>query len=256
MPELFSYGPRSLKAFVRNNHVAILYTIILHLLVAIVLLLVKVEGLKNDAELGVLLDFTEEVTLEELLQEENIEVPPEWIEQVFEARAQASNRAVNLNDQVNTEISTEEYVNELLNELESQKDEEFLKDRERLKEIISSKVFEEEPLPDRSEDEEDSPYTGPTTITYEFLEPPVDRSDRFLAIPVYRCEGSALVIVELVVRRDGSVENVRVESAETANDPNCFTDAAREAALSSRFNSNYNGPDKQKARITYQFVAQ
>jgi outer membrane biosynthesis protein TonB len=64
------------------------------------------------------------------------------------------------------------------------------------------------------------------------------------------------VIVELVVRQDGSVENVRVTSAETANDPSCFIDAAEEAASSSSFNSNYNGPDKQKARITYQFVAQ
>jgi len=250
---LFSYGPKNIKEFVKTNLVAILYTIIFHLLIVIVLVLTKVEGLKQDHELGVTLDFTEEQTLEDLLKEENIEVPPEWIEKVFEARQQASNRAVNLNDEVNQEISTEDYLQDLLDELESQKDEEFKENREKLKEIISSSVYEEDALPEKEDEEK---YTGPTTITYEFLDPPKARKSRELSIPVYRCEGSALVVVDLIVRQDGSVSNVKVVSSETINDPTCFIEAAENAASTSTFYSDFRAPEKQHARITYQFVAQ
>jgi hypothetical protein len=43
---------------------------------------------------------------------------------------------------------------------------------------------------------------------------------------------------------------------ESARDSQCFTDAAEGAALTSIFRSDSNAPAKQKARITYQFVAQ
>lgn len=255
MSDLFSYGPKSIAEFVRLNLRAILYTLIVHLLVAIILVLTKVEGLKQDRELGVMLDFTEEVSLEEYLLDEQIEVPAEWIEKVFEAREQASNRAVNVNDEVNQEISTENYVQNLLDELESQKDEEFLQNREKLKEIISSTIFEDESIK-VEESEKEEHFTGPTTISYEFLGEPKSRQKRDLDIPVYRCEGSAKVVVELTVRQDGTVENVIVKSAETAGDPTCFTEAAVRSASSSLFYSDYNAPEKHRVRITYKFVAQ
>ncbi len=257
MADLFSYGPRNFKEFVKTNHVAILYTVIIHLVILIVMVLVKVEGLKQDKELGVVLDFTEEKTLDEMLEKENIDLPPEWIEHVFEAREQASNRAVNLDDAVNEEISTDDYVNELLEELESQKDEEFLEDREKWEEIISSYVYDEEQAePPAKADEVEEPYTGPTTITYEFIDPPKDRKKRNLTVPVYRCEGSALVKVALDVRPDGTVRNVSVLSVETERDFGCFTEAAKNAALTSTFRSDYSAPERQRVRITYQFVAQ
>ncbi len=256
MADLFSYGPRSIREFIKTNLVAILYTVIFHLLVLIILVIVKVEGLKHDHELGVMLDFTGEMALEDLMNEEEIELPSEWIEQVVEAREMASNRAVNLNDAINRNISTEDYVNKLLDELEAQKDEDFLKDRERWKEIISSYVYEEEVQEKPLEGSEDEPYTGPTTITYEFFDPPLDRQNRLLTVPVYRCEGSALVKVDIEVRPDGSVKNVSVASVETEKEPNCFVEAATNAALTSVFHSNYEAPERQRARITYQFVAQ
>lgn len=256
MADLFSYGPRNIREFTKTNLVPILYTVIIHLVIAIVLVFLKVEGLKKDRELGVLLDFTEEVTLEDLMEQEEVELPPEWMEQVFEAREQASNRAVNVNDEVNREISTEDYVNDLLNELEAQKDEDFLQDREKWKEIISSYVYEDEPKPAAEEDTAQEPFTGPTRITYEFREPPRNRQQRNLTVPVYRCEGSAMVTVDIEVEQNGTVSSARVARVESSRDSQCFIDAAQEAALSSMFRSDYNAPAKQKGQITYQFVAQ
>jgi hypothetical protein len=257
MADLFSYGPRNIREFIKTNLVAVLYTIIFHLVVLIILVIAKTEGLKNDRELGVLLDFSEELTLEEMLEEEQIDVPPEWIEQVYRAREQASNRAVNLEDRVKEEISTEDYVNDLLNELEAQKDEDYLKNREKWKEIISSYVYEEEVAdPKAGTDKEKEPFTGPTTITYEFLDPPKNRQQRMLTIPVYRCEGSAEVEVLVTVRRNGTVDGVEITSVQSGETPSCFIEAAENAARTSVFFSDYKAPEKQRARITYQFVAQ
>lgn len=253
--DLFSYGPKNIGEFFKKNLVAILYTIILHLIIFIVLVFIKVDGLKNDRELGVMLDFTEEKSLEEMLEEEMVEVPAEWLEQVYAAREQASNLAVNINEEVQDQLSTDDYVQKLLDELESQKDEEFIKDREKWEEIISSYVYEDTPAKEEIEKEEEAPFTGPTNITFEFLEPPVDRMNRHFTIPVYKCEGSAQVIVDIEVTKDGFVSDASV-SRSTAADSPCFSEAAIEAALTSRFRSDQSAPDKHKARITYQFIAQ
>lgn len=255
MDDLFTYGPRNIKDFFQKNLRAILYTIILHLIVAIILVFVKVQGLKEDHELGVLLDFTEETTIDEMLKQENIDVPPEWIEQVLKVREQASNRAVNLNDKVNKEISTEDYVNQLLSELEDQKDEEFKENRERLKEIISSKVFEQDAL-SQKETKEKEPFTGPTTITYEFTIQPKQRSSRMLTVPVYKCEGSGKVVVDVVVRRNGSVSEAKAVSVQAPANPECFIKAAENAARTSSFQVDLSAPEKQTGKITYQFIAQ
>ncbi len=254
--ELFSYGPKNIKEFFKENLVAILYTIILHLAVLIILIFIKVDSLKNNTELGIMLDFTEEKTLEELLEEEMVEVPADWLEQVYAAREKASNRAVNVNDAVQTQLSTNDFVKELLDELELQKDEDFLKDREKWEEIISSVVYDDPPLPENEEEEVEEPFTGPTTISYEFLNPPLDRRKQRFTVPVYRCEGSEIVIVDIVVAQDGYVIDATVSNSKRGETSSCFSDAALDAALSSKFKSDFNAPSKQKARITYQFVAQ
>lgn len=253
---LFSYGPKNLRDFLKRNYSALLYTLIIHLVILIILVLVKVQGLKEDIELGVMLDFTEEAP-DEATVEELPDIPAEWLERVYEARQKASNRAVNINDIEKENLSTDQYVKELLDELEAEKDEAFLEDREKWEEIISSYVYEEDPLPQGSEKEEnEEPFTGPTTITYAFMEPPVDRSKRELYIPVYRCEGSALVVVDVEVRQNGSVSDARVVKTESVNNDPCFEEAALNAALSSFFHYDAGAPDRHRARITYQFIAQ
>ena len=255
--DLFSYGPGGIRQFVKKNLVAILYTLIFHVLVLIILVLVKVEGLKKDRELGVVIDFTEEEPETTEGEEETLEIPAEFMEQVYAARERASNRAVNLDDRLNKEISTQEYVNELMKELESQRDEEFLKNREEWEKILSSTVTEPEPEPAQEQSgEEDEPFSGPTTITYRFTEEPIDRQKDFFTIPVYRCEGSGNVEVEAEVTREGNVAKAEILSVDAAGDSKCFSDAALNAALTSRFHSDFDAPSRQKVRISYRFIAQ
>ena len=91
MDELYSYGWSGFKKFFKKNLIAILYSLIFHLVILIILIFVRVEGLKNDRELGVELEF-EEKSIEEMLAEEEADLPAEWLEQVLRLRELSSNR--------------------------------------------------------------------------------------------------------------------------------------------------------------------
>jgi len=252
--EFFSYGKKGIRRFFKENLVAILYTLIIHLVVLIILVFIKVEGLKQDRELGIELEF-EERTLESMLEEME-EVPADWLEQVLQQRELSSNRAVNLNaeDQFSEDISTNEYVKDLLDQIEEARD---LEDREKMEElqaILASADY----VPPAAGDEEDErgEYSGPTTITFEFLEEPLSRGKVKLTIPVYRCQGSGLVRVQVSVAPDGRVREAKVLEPIEGSDRVCFADAAMSAARSSQFRMELSGPAVHTAVITYSFIAQ
>ena len=77
-----------------------------------------------------------------------------------------------------------------------------------------------------------------------------------VAVPVYRCQGSGVVKVEVHVAPDGSVREARVLEPIIGSDRVCFAEAALSAARSSRFRIELSGPDKHRALITYSFIAQ
>jgi len=253
MEELFSYGWSGIRKFFRKNLVYILYTLIFHVAVLIVLVFLKVDQMKQGQEAGITLEF-EEKTVEDLIEETGLEIPAEWLEQIMAQREAASNRAVNLNaeNQLSEELSTEDYVQDLLDQIEQARDQE---DREKLEELqaILAAADYVPPLP---EEEEGGEYTGPTTMTYEFLEEPLQRGKVDLTIPVYRCQGSGVVTVEILVARDGTVTDASVKGPIEGADRVCFSDAALAAALSSRFRIDIHAPERQRALITYTFIAQ
>lgn len=254
MEELFQYGWKGFRTFLKENRMALLYTLIFHLLVLITFIFIKVEGLKNDQELGIELEF-EEKTIEQLLAEEDLEVPAEWMEEIMRQRELSSNRAVNLNseDELSKEISTSEYVNDLLDQIEEARNQQ---DREKLEELQAILASADYVPPTAEAEGEDAAYTGPTTITYEFLEEPRNRGKVELTVPVYRCQGSGLVKVEVNVAPDGSVRDARVMEPISGSDRICFAEAALAAAKTSLFRIELSGPEKHRAIISYSFVAQ
>lgn len=254
MDEIFQYGWTGIRKFLKENRIALLYTLIVHLVVLIIFIFVKVEGLKNDQELGIELEF-EELTLEQMLAEEELEVPADWLEEIMRQRELSSNRAVNLNQEnrLSDEISTQDYVNDLLEQIEEARNQE---DREKLEELQAILASADYVPPSADEDAERSVYSGPTTITFEFLEEPIKRGKVELTVPVYRCQGSGQVKVEVLVAPDGSVREARVLEPILGSDRVCFADAALAAALSSQFRIELGGPAKHRAIISYSFIAQ
>lgn len=254
MDDIFHYGWKGVRRFIKENRVALLYTLMIHLVVLIIMVFLKVEGLKKDHELGIELEF-EEKTIEDLLAEKEAEVPAEWLEELLRQRELSSNRAVNLNaeDQLSKDISTSDYVKDLLEQIEQARDQE---DREKLEELQAILATADYVPPSSDVEEENNDYTGPTTITFEFLQNPVNRGKVLLTIPVYRCQGSGIVKVEVAVAPDGSVKEARVQEPIVGSDKVCFADAALSAARSSRFRIELSGPERHMALITYTFIAQ
>ena len=254
MDDIFHYGWKGVRRFIKENRVALLYTLMIHLVVLIIMVFLKVEGLKKDHELGIELEF-EEKTIEDLLAEKEAEVPAEWLEELLRQRELSSNRAVNLNaeDQLSKDISTSDYVKDLLEQIEQARDQE---DREKLEELQAILATADYVPPSSDVEEENNDYTGPTTITFEFLQNPVNRGKVMLTIPVYRCQGSGIVKVEVAVAPDGSVKEARVLEPIVGSDKVCFADAALSAARSSRFRIELSGPERHMALITYTFIAQ
>jgi len=123
--------------------------------------------------------------------------------------------------------------------------------------LIASVVISEiDKRIETSKEKEGGEYSGPTTITYEFLEEPRNRGKVKLTIPVYRCQGSGLVRVQVTVSPDGSVREAEVLKPIEGSDRICFADAALAAARSSQFSIELGGPTKHRAVITYSFIAQ
>lgn len=255
MEELFSYGRQGFKNFFRKNLNSILSTLIFHLIVLIILVFSRVEVLKRGQEMGVKLEF-EELTVEDFMEEQEMDVPADWLEEVLRQREAASNRAVNVNaeDEFSQDISTNDYVNDLLEQLDEARDEEDREKLEELQAILAAADYV--PPVEEAVDEEQGEFSGPTTITFEFLDEPVQRKKLSLTIPVYRCQGSGLVRVAITVASNGSVLSAEIKGAIQGADRVCFADAALEAARSSRFRIDMNSPSKQRAIITYTFVAQ
>jgi hypothetical protein len=255
MEELFLYGRSGIKKFFRKNLNSILYTLIFHLVVLIVLIFSRVDVLKRGQELGIKLELKEK-TVEDFMEEQEMEVPADWLEEVQRQREAASNRAVNLRAEsgFSQDISTDDYVNDMLDQIEQARNEEDRETLEELQAILAAADYE--PPAEELNQEEKGEFTGPTTITYEFLSDPVQRKKVNLTIPVYRCQGSGLVRVEIIVAPDGGVLNADIKRPIEGNDRVCFAEAALAAALSSRFRIDVNAPARHRAIVTYSFMAQ
>jgi TonB family protein len=73
-------------------------------------------------------------------------------------------------------------------------------------------------------------------------------------VPVYLCESGGDVVVNIAVARDGSVTSANVDGKKSAAHP-CIREAARQAALLSRFSAS-DLSKSQQGVITYRFVPQ
>ncbi len=257
IPEELNQKPFSFSRWIKENLAGILGTVIFHMLILIIFLVVKIQSYKEIRDLSILMDFSEEP--EEILQQEEEEMQEEteeeYFERLLEQELNRSNRAANISQNIEEEISTEKFVNEFMNELNESRTEEWLKRQEELQKMLENEdlvpVNEEEPS-----EEEEEPFTGPTNISYEFLEPPYDRSSLRLPVPVYKCRGSGIVEVEVSVTRTGTVSSAKARVKEASHDATCLAEVAEKYASRSIFRGSASAPANQKAKITYIFIAQ
>jgi TonB family protein len=139
------------------------------------------------------------------------------------------------------EISEENYLDEMRRRLEQEASagETEFQDKEQEEEVKTS-------------DEIAAAYSGPTRIYYS-LE---GRIHTKLPLPIYKCEGSGKVILDITVNQRGAVVSATVNKDESSSDDFCLHEMALDAAQRSKFNFDPTAPSRQNGTLTYHFVAQ
>jgi len=240
-----------IKEWMQENATGILGTIAFHMLLAVIFLVIKISSEKSYLESIILFEIEEELAEEQV--EEDLP-DPEFDQRLADYLEQArSNVPVNLARNVEEEISTDKYVQELEQEMNANRPETYQEMQERLKEL--EEMSREELIMDGEVDDppkEREPYTGPTNIYYS-LE---NRYHLRLPVPVYKCEGSGLVEVSIVVDQKGRVVHAEAGQPGATSNEICLAEAAKKAALRTRFNTDYQAATRQAGTITYHFIAQ
>lgn len=240
-----------MQEWMQENATGILGTVAFHMVLAVIFLVIKISSEKSYLDSIIFFDIEEELVNEQIEEE----MPdPEFDQRLADYLEQArSNVPVNLARNVDEEISTEKYVKELEQEMNENRPESWEEMQERLKEL--EEISQEELIMEGEEDVpllEREPYTGPTNIYYS-LE---NRYHLRLPVPVYKCEGSGLMEVTIVVDQKGRVVHAEVDQRGASANEICLAEAAKKAALRTWFNADFKAETRQVGTITYHFISQ
>ena len=230
-----------LKEEEKNILTGIVGTIGVHLLILIAFLIIRLDKVRDVHKEPIVIEFDEEMykTLEQLMQEEKLQKSD--VKSL--SQKDIKNIAVNTENQLQKDISTEKYIEQLKEELDIDELNQQ-HDRSIDEPIIAS---EKNKTPEKKEDKK---YSGPTRIEYSLK----GRTDRFIHIPVYKCQKGGKVLINIVVNQEGEVVNASVASSST--DELCIIETALNSARISLFNIDLNAPPKQKGTISYEFLSQ
>lgn len=238
-----------------NSTYGLLGSIIFHLILIILFLLFRINGVKDNRSDGIELDLK---TLEELALLEFQKPEDLFIQEEKEA---ARNIAV---DQQEDRI--EKFEDYSKYRLSGQSVNDIVQNRiqEDVNKIIKDNNLNptDKELPDIAtqaldlfvpgELKENQVYEGPTNI-YFSLE---NRKITKLIVPVYKCEGGGLVQIDIRVNRRGLVEFVSVDNAVSTTRDACLIEAAKNAARKTVFNFDSGAAMLQAGSISFRFIAQ
>lgn len=242
-----------IRTLFKNNLTGILGTIAFHLIIAVVFMMIRFSATKSGLESVIYLDLGEELVSEEFTEPVVAEDPQ--IEQMVNELMAESRRniPVNLASQMDEKISTEKYLERLAEDLYGTRPDGYYRQPEHLQELTEPEEKADMYMaPEKSDNQVNEVYKGLTTIYYA-LE---NRHHIELPIPVYKCEGAGEITVTIAVDQRGRVVQVELNSEAVNINEYCLEEAAKNAALATRFNIDMNAPTRQKGTISYNFIAQ
>ena len=243
--------------FIERHKVGILATIMFHLLLITVFLVLQLNALKpKKAETQVFIDFALPEDLQKEIKQKQEEVKKLNSQQFLKNMQQEYlGHNIPVNEADNSKQSVDKMVNEIKNELNIKENQPQDRAQEQtpLKKVETKEVTKvNKPEFTTNAKGERTFYKGPTTITY-YLE---GRNHVYIKTPIYQCQGSGKVAMEIVVDQNGYVITATVNKKDSQITDECLIEAATNAALVTRFDAKNSAPAKQAGRITYIFIAQ
>jgi hypothetical protein len=247
-----------IKKWFTQNIQGILGTTIFHMSLLILFLIIKIQSFNEIKEKGITIDLTEIQPDEKKPFEQKIKLTSAeaaYLDRLLTQQLNISNRASNVAVKSDQDISTKNYVNQVEQELNQTRSDEWKKQQEEVQKKLSQQDLVPEDLKQPKEPDIDN-YNGLTNISYEFLEPPVERYKTYLPVPVYKCQGEGTVQVDITVDQTGHVVSSKAFVQQDFPDKDCMIEIAEKYANLSSFEGNISAPKVQKARIVYRFIKQ
>jgi hypothetical protein len=242
-----------IRHIINENLIGIFATLIFHMVLVVIFLVLKITSVQNLMDNIVTIDF-EEREIQEMIPEPIRERDLEFDQYVADyMESERSNVPVNLASNLNEQISTDQFVDELTEEMSLNRSEEMIRSQEKLRELQEMESADNIIAEDNSSDDKKPVvFTGKTNIFYS-LE---NRYYLRLPVPVYKCEGFGVVEVQIFVDQKGFVVNALIPNLGESMNEICLAEAAKTAAMSTKFNSDFDAPLRQQGTITYHFQPQ
>ncbi|WP_096429066.1 energy transducer TonB family protein [Labilibaculum antarcticum] len=235
-------------------------TISFHMLLIIILLSFKLNTKREFLESEIFFDIPAEMAeqflkeekekMEEAIEEKNSEISKS-VDELLRSIAVNQNVAKSNPD---PKQNVEKMIEEIRKDLDEYGSDDAPNGSEDLKEfkkdsLTAAEAKEKQKLLDALESIE---YSGPSSVYYS-LE---GRHKIYLPIPVFKCEGEGLIVVQIWVSQAGRVIQSKILEKESGVQDDCLFEAALNASRKTRFNVSPSSPEEQIGKITYQFVRQ
>jgi hypothetical protein len=244
-----------------SNLNAVLITVLIHLVLVFIFLLMQLHPPEQQKEATIIIDpekleemekyFEAKEKIEKEMQEEKLsqDMTLEKIRNL--ARSANMNNADDASDkQQSAKEIQEKYEEELRKEMYGDKYEDVKAELD--KEISRDEFSEYRQTPESMDKEGDADYyTGPSLVKVELENKKLRH--HYIDIPVFTCRGSGVVVVGITVDSFGNVVNADIINAPEHSGRKCLIQAAKQAAMNSRFASSQNGTT---GNITYHFIPQ
>lgn len=254
------FDPKSKRnspsAWIYRHRVGLLVTVVIYLSAIILFLSYRIIIKPSTSEM-ITMEFQEELPL----PVEQIAEPEKEVEQIdMPSNEKMRNRTSDANSKLDASIRDSKRTNasDIYEEAERVKAQMLSGSdafNKALQEIEKSGRRPDKPLADErsgaGDKRQTANYKGSVSVIYDLA----DRTDVYLHIPAYQCQNAGMVVVSIVVNRNGRVIAATVDKTTSSEDP-CIGEMSVKAALGSSFNASQSAPDRQRGTITYTFKAQ
>lgn len=240
-----------------RHKVGILATILFHFIVIALFLLLQLNAIKPKKNVTqVFIDFELPEDLQKEIKQKQEEVKKLSSQEfIKDMQKEYLGHNIAVNEADNSKQSIDKMVSDIKNELNinDQRPENNPEDQKPLEKIQTKEIAViAKPGVTTNAKGERTFYKGATTITY-YLE---GRTDVYIPVPVYKCQGNGKVSLEIEVDPNGFVITATINKKESKISDDCLIEAATTAALTTRFNAKSTAPLRQAGRISYIFIAQ
>ena len=241
--------------WLKEHRYGVMGTVIFHLVLAILLVCVGISRLDSQQRMEIVIDMPEPEIVQQKQEEQ--EKKEQILRQSADEEVNEMLRSLAVNEDAvkkNAESQPHERVKEYIEQIQEEINSDYggryrvNKNKHYKEDSIRAQLDKKERMLDSLQS---TVYVGKSSVSYNIK----GRYKTYLPIPVYKCEFGGIVVVAVVVNRQGRVIKAEVVDVESNKD-NTLREVAVDAALKSEFNDEEKALERQSGTITYNFVKQ